>query len=176
MQQHLATATRQAAPHVDPPPDYSSSAETDRKSDKSESERSDYSTASTATRSRRDESRQQETVSKLIRQNALHCLIELNTRHCRWLVSRWNVLLPDQPAPTPSSVTPPQSSATPRFTASAEEAFSLCTLITRDPSTSVRVAATSLSNRSSPRRSTALDGTGTSTACAIVYVSLFTVG
>ncbi|GAC92560.1 hypothetical protein PHSY_000114 [Pseudozyma hubeiensis SY62] len=121
--------------------------ETDRKSDKSESERSDFSSASVITassRSRKDESRLQEATTKLIRQNALHCLIELNRRESRALISRWSELLPDQPAPlNPQSATATPSSAS-RFPASSSTStasFSLCTLITQDASTSVRIAA-----------------------------------
>ncbi|CBQ72238.1 conserved hypothetical protein [Sporisorium reilianum SRZ2] len=123
--------------------DSSSAGETDRKSDKSESERSDFSAASSS-RSRKDESRQQEATTKLIRQNALHCLVELNAREARALSTRWSDLLPDQPAmpPTPDRSVQP-SSATARFSAArAAPPFSLCTLLTQDPSTSVRLAVT----------------------------------
>ncbi|TKY87414.1 hypothetical protein EX895_004092 [Sporisorium graminicola] len=124
--------------------DASSAGETDRKSDKSESERSDFSTASTSIRTRKDESRQQEATAKLIRQNALHCLVELNRHESRALISRWSDLLPDQPA---ISLTPDRAlistSATSRFSTSTSvlAPFSLCTLVTQDPSTSVRLAA-----------------------------------
>lgn len=122
----------------------SSAGETDRRSDKSESEKSDFSTASSATassRSRKDGSRQHESTCKLIRQNSLYCLTELNQLESRALISRWSDLLPDQPAPVEASSK--QLSALPRFSASSTSAapFSLCTLITQDASTSVRVAA-----------------------------------
>ncbi|CDS82453.1 uncharacterized protein SPSC_03272 [Sporisorium scitamineum] len=121
----------------------SSAGETDRKSDKSESERSDFSIASTSNRSRKDESRQQEATAKLIRQNALHCLVELNRHESRALISRWSDLLPDQPAMshTPDRSIKPSSVTSRLSSSSASAPFSLCTLITQDPSTSVRLAA-----------------------------------
>ncbi|SPO23540.1 uncharacterized protein UTRI_02219 [Ustilago trichophora] len=126
--------------------EYSSAGETDRKSDKSESERSDFSNASAATsssRSRNDESRQQEAMTKLIRQNSLHCLIELNRHEWRALISRWSDLLPDQPAPPVQPARNTDKPVMPRLSAASTSSapFSLCTLITQDPSTSVRIAA-----------------------------------
>lgn len=125
-------------------PDNSSSGETDRKSDKSESERSDFSTASfSSIRSSKAESRQQESTTKLIRQNALYCLAELNRLESRSLISRWGDLLPDQPATRLSDQ--PSQSAFGRTISSttASGPPSLCTIITMDPSTSVRLAAIS---------------------------------
>ncbi|SPO22210.1 uncharacterized protein UTRI_02219_B [Ustilago trichophora] len=126
--------------------EYSSAGETDRKSDKSESERSDFSTASAATtssRSRKDESRQQEAMTKLIRQNSLHCLIELNRHESRALISRWSDLLPDQPAPLVQPARNTDKPAIPRLSATltSSASSSLCTLFTQDPSTSVRIAS-----------------------------------
>ncbi len=130
--------------------DHSSIDETDRKSDKSESERSDFSTVSTtSTRSRKDESRQQEATTKLIRQNSLHCFTELNRLESRALISRWTDLLPDQPAaaqPANGASTSTDRPALGRlsaFQSSAATSFSLCTIITGDSSTSVRIAAIS---------------------------------
>ncbi|KAJ9477898.1 DUF4042 domain-containing protein [Pseudozyma hubeiensis] len=121
--------------------------ETDRKSDKSESERSDFSSSSVITassRSRKDESRLQEATAKLIRQNALHCLTELNRQESRALISRWSELLPDLPAPLNSqsaAATPSSASRFPASSSTSTASFSLCTLITQDASTSVRIAA-----------------------------------
>lgn len=131
--------------------DYSSVDEIDRKSGTSESERSDFSIASaTSTRSRKDESRQQEATSKLIRQNSLHCFTELNRLESRALISRWGDLLPDQPAtsalPTAGISTSADRPAFGRLSTSQSTLatpFSLCTIITTDPSTSVRIAAIS---------------------------------
>lgn len=122
----------------------SSSGEADRRSDKSESERSDFSVASSrsASRSRKDESRQQDAMCRLIRQNALHCLVELNQRHANAIVARWSDLLPDQlaqPAVTPRAVGSGVVSR--RSGVGSSAAFSLCSLIADDPSTSVRLAA-----------------------------------
>lgn len=138
-----SSPTRNAAVSASRDSDYSSSGETEQESNKSESERSDFSTASKASipsRIRKDESRQQEVMTKLIRQNALHCLIELNRHEARALVSRWSELLPDTPAPRPTT-----ASAVPRPSSSFSSAasFSLCTLITHDPFTTVRIAAMS---------------------------------
>nr|CDI52855.1 conserved hypothetical protein [Melanopsichium pennsylvanicum 4] len=132
--------------------DESSAGETDRQSDKSESERSDFSTisvAGTSSRACKDESRQKEAVTKLIRQNSLHCLIQLNRHESRALVSRWGDLLPDQPALLSPITTDQHIQSSPRLFASSSTTTntslsspnSLCTLISTDPSTSIRIAA-----------------------------------
>lgn len=135
-----------AAQHAQDHAGTASEADTDRKSDKSESERSDFSVTSTASRTRKDGSRQEESLTKAIRQNALHCLIELNHHESRALISRWGELLPDQPALPQASQTS-DTSAKAAFaarrpaTVSPTAQSSLCTLIVQDPSTSVRIAA-----------------------------------
>ncbi|SAM81459.1 uncharacterized protein UBRO_02951 [Ustilago bromivora] len=124
--------------------DDSSSGETDRKSDKSKSEPSDISTTSTSsTRSSKAESRQLETAKKLNRQNALYCLTELNRLESRSLVTRWSDLLPDQPASNPFDKPTPPLVSRPSSSAVNSAPLSLCTLITNDSSTSVRLAAIS---------------------------------
>ncbi|GAC76985.1 hypothetical protein PANT_22c00310 [Moesziomyces antarcticus T-34] len=124
----------------------SSSGEADRRSDKSESERSDFSVASSrsASRSRKDESRQQDATCRLIRQNALHCLVELNRRHANAIVARWTDLLPDQLAqPVAAARAMGSGVVSRRSGVGSSVAFSLCSLILEDPSTSVRLAAVS---------------------------------
>ncbi|KAI3482783.1 hypothetical protein L1887_54461 [Cichorium endivia] len=124
----------------------SSSGEADRRSDKSESERSDVSVASSrsASRSRKDESRQQDATCRLIRQNALHCLVELNRRHANAIVARWTDLLPDQLAqPVAASRAVGGGVVSRRSGVGSSMAFSLCSLILEDRSTSVRLAAVS---------------------------------
>ncbi|CCF53148.1 hypothetical protein NDA11_003206 [Ustilago hordei] len=124
--------------------DDSSSGETDRKSDKSESEPSDISTTSTSSaRSSKAESRQLETAKKLNRQNALYCLTELNRLESRSLITRWSHLLPDQPASNPFDKPTPPLVSRPLPSAVNSAPLSLCTLITNDSSTSVRLAAMS---------------------------------
>ncbi|KAJ1026999.1 hypothetical protein NDA18_003020 [Ustilago nuda] len=124
--------------------DDSSSGETDRKSDKSESEPSDISTTSTSSaRSSKAESRQLETAKNLNRQNALYCLTELNRLESRSLITRWSDLLPDQPASNPFDKPTPPLVSRPSSSAVNSAPLSLCTLITKDSSTSVRLAAMS---------------------------------
>ncbi|PWY98586.1 hypothetical protein BCV70DRAFT_164952 [Testicularia cyperi] len=106
------------------------------RSDHSESEQSDVSAHSFRTTSSRasrrgNDTRQQDAATKAIRQNSLHLLIRLNQRFARSMYPFWNRLLPETP---PSSL--------PNLSASGSTStFSLFSLISQDPSSSVRIAA-----------------------------------